>query len=103
MHCNYIEALRKFLDKFNRSDYYFREIAMGKSAVQTKEFAIDLEKSAHLIGAKRMEQLAKLIEMMFVYGKLDEMKVFVNRYHLELKKLIVEISRVLKVEKDGES
>jgi hypothetical protein len=103
MHCNYIEALRKFLDKFNRSDYYFREIAMGKSAVQTKEFAIDLEKSAHLIGAERMEQLAKLIEMMFVYGKLDEMKVFVNRYHLELKKLIVEISRVLKVEKDGES
>jgi hypothetical protein len=96
---DYKEQLRLFLDKFNRSDYYFREIVAGRAAVQIKEFALDLEASSHTIGAERMEKLAKRIELMVVYGKVDEMKVFVNRYHIELKKLIVEISNYLKASK----
>jgi hypothetical protein len=93
---DYTGALRAFLDKFHRSDYYFREIVTGKAALQIKEFAQDLEKSSHRIGAERMEMLAKRIGLMLVYGKFDELKVYVNKYHTELKKLIVEISRYLK-------
>jgi hypothetical protein len=92
----YAAALREFLEKFNRSDYYFREIVTGKASLQIKEFAQDLEKSSHNIGAKRMENLAKRIGLMLVYEKIDELKVYVNKYHTELKKLIVEISRYLK-------
>lgn len=94
--CDFDEELRRFLDKFNRSDYYFREIARGKAIVQIKEFAQDLEKSSLLIGAERMAQLAKRIGLVLVYSKLDELNVFVNKYHVELKKLIVELSNYLK-------
>ena len=91
----YANALKDFIETFDRSDIYFRDIAKSKAAWQIKEFAIDLEKKASLIGAERIAKLAEKISLMFVYDNLDMLPVYIGKYHLELKKLFTEIQKYL--------
>jgi len=91
----YANALKDFIETFDRSDIYFRDIAKSKAAWQIKEFAIDLEKKASLIGAERIAKLAEKISLMFVYDNLDMLPVYTGKYHLELKKLFTEIQKYL--------
>jgi len=93
---DYSEALKSFKETFDRSDVYFREIAKGKAVWQIKEFAIDLEKKASMIGAERMAGLAEKISLMFVYDNLDMLPVYIGKYHLELKRVMKEIDIYLK-------
>jgi hypothetical protein len=92
----YTKALKNFLETFDKSDIYFRDIAKSKAVWQIKEFAIDLEKKARLIGAERVAALAEKISLLFVYDNLDMLPVYTGKYHLELKKLFVEIRKYLK-------
>jgi hypothetical protein len=91
----YANALKDFLETFDRSDLYFRDIAKNKAAWQIKEFAIDLEKKARLIGAERIANLAEKISLLFVYDNLDMLPVYTGKYHLELQRLFGEIKRYL--------
>ena len=91
----YAEELNKFLDSFTGSDKYFRRVVNDKKTWQIKEFCIDLEKSAKMLGAESMLYLASNISLLFVYDKLDVLPVYSNKYHNELIKLIVEIKRYL--------
>jgi len=91
----YAEELNKFLDSFTGSDRYFRQVVNEKQTWQIKEFCIDLEKHAKVIGAQSMSHLANDISLLFVYDKLDMLPVYTNKYHLELTKLIVEIKSYL--------
>ena len=93
---DYLHALREFVEVFDHSDTYFRDIAQGKAVWQIKEFALDLEKKAALIGAERMTKLAEDISLLFVYENLDMLPVYSGKYHLELKKLLGEIHTYLK-------
>ena len=52
MGLNYEKELKNFLDTFNRSDIYFRQIVHEKATNKIKQFCIDLEKQSKLIGAK---------------------------------------------------
>ena len=92
---DYRVELKKFLEKFDRSDLYFRDIVKSKASWQIKEFAIDLEKHASSIGAERIANLAEKISLLFVYNNLDMLPVYTGKYHLELKKLFGEIKRYL--------
>jgi hypothetical protein len=92
---DYKSALKKFLDTFEKSDLYFRDIAKNKAVWQIKEFAIDLEKHAKIIGAERIAKLAEKISLLFVYNNLDMLPVYTGKYHLELNKLFKEINRYL--------
>jgi hypothetical protein len=92
----YTHILKMFLEKFDRSDLYFRDIAANKSVWQIKEFAIDLEKHANSIGAEHIASLAEKISLLFVYDNLDMLPVYTRKYHYELKKLFHEIERYLK-------
>jgi len=92
---DYRIELKKFLDTFEKSDLYFRDIAKNKAVWQIKEFAIDLEKQAKLINAERIAKLAEKISLLFVYNNLDMLPVYTGKYHLELKKLFAEINRYL--------
>jgi len=96
---DYIKELEDFVETFNRSDYYFREIANSRATWQIKEFAIDLEKKSKQIGAERLANLAEKISLLFVYNNLDMLPVFTGKYHLELKKALMEISSYLKKHK----
>jgi hypothetical protein len=96
---DYIKALEQFVETFTRSDYYFREIVNTRSTWQIKEFAIDLEKYSKQIGAKRMERLAERISLLFVYDNLSMLPVYAEKYHLELKRVLMEISNYLKKHK----
>jgi len=93
---DYSKALKEFVEIFDHSDTYFRDIAQGKAVWQIKEFAIDLEKKAAQIGAERMTKLAENINLLFVYENLDMLPVYTGKYHLELKKLLAEIHAYLK-------
>ncbi|MCF6205567.1 MAG: hypothetical protein L3J47_01545 [Sulfurovum sp.] len=93
---DYIDELHDFLETFDRSDVYFRDIAKSKAVWQIKEFAIDLEKKANAIGAERMVKLAEKISLLFVYDNLDMLPVYTGKYHLELKKLFTEIEKYIK-------
>jgi len=93
---DYIRELEDFVETFNRSDYYFRDVANNRATWQIKEFAIDLEKKSKNIGAERLGRLAEKISLLFVYNNLDMLSVYTRKYHVELKKALMEISNYLK-------
>jgi len=93
---DYIDALKEFVETFDRSDLYFRDIVNSKAVWQIKEFAIDLEKMANLIGAERVAQLSEKISQLFVYDNLDMLPVYARKYHNELKPLLQQINHYIK-------
>ncbi len=99
---NYRSALRKFLQEFKKSDIFFRQIVNDKTTWRTKEFLIDLEKETRFIGAMRLASLAEKASLLFVYDKLDDLKLYVGKYHVELKNLLNEIEKYLD-ETEGQS
>jgi len=96
---NYKSKLEIFLKKFQKSDIFFRETVKDKLVWNTKEFLIDLEKETRFIGAMQLASLAEKASLLFVYDKLDDLELYVGKYHMELKKLTLEIERYLKEEK----
>lgn len=93
----YSKELKKFLDIFDRSDIYFRQIVNEKSTQKIKEFCIDLEKHSKLIGAESMSRFADIVSLIFVYDKLDILPIYPGRYHLELQDLLEAIRKHLGV------
>lgn len=91
----YKNELKKFLDTFDHSDIYFREIVNEKSTHKIKEFCIDLGKQAKLIGAESILKFADIVSLIFVYNKLDLLPIYPGKYHIELQKLIEEIKKDL--------
>jgi hypothetical protein len=91
----YRDELEDFMESFNRSDIYFREIAQSKSVWQIKEFCINLEKKANLIGAQRVANIAEQVSLLFVYNNLDYLPVYAAKYHIELENVIREIKAYL--------
>ena len=89
----YAKELRKFINTFERSDLYFRKIVNDKSMNQIKEFCIDLEKQATIIGAESMLKFSNTINLIFVYDKLDMLAIYPGKYHIELDKLLNEIKK----------
>ena len=89
----YRKELKHFLDTFDRSDLYFRQIVNEKSSTKIKEFCIDLEKQSRVIGADSMLNFADIVSLIFIYDKLDMLPIYPGRYHLELKKLMTEIKK----------
>jgi len=91
----YTEALKNFVETFDRSDRYFRQIVNEKATQKIKEFCIDLEKNSKLIGAQSMFKFADIISLIFVYDKLDLLPIYPGKYHLELEQLLKEIKKYL--------
>jgi hypothetical protein len=60
-----------------------------------KEFCIDLERHAKLIGAESLFKLAETLSLIFVYDKLDMLPIYPGKYHIELEKLTEEIKKEL--------
>ena len=97
---NYKNKLETFLKDYKKSDIFFRQTVKDKSIWNTKEFLITLEKETRFIGAMRLAALAEKASMLFVYDKVDDLELYVGKYHVELKKLIFEIEKYLKEQKD---
>lgn len=93
MGLNYKRELKNFLETFDRSDIYFRDIVNQKATTKIKEFCIDLEKQSKVIGAESMLNFADIVSLIFVYNKLDLLPIYPGRYHNELKKLVAEIKK----------
>lgn len=92
----YTEELQNFIETFDRSDVYFRGISQSKAIWQIKEFCINLEKQANMIGAQRVANIAEQVSLLFVYDKIDDLPVYAAKYHLELQSLMQEIKAYLK-------
>jgi len=97
MGLKYSNELKNFLDTFDRSDIYFRQIVNEKSTNKIKEFCIDLEKHAKLIGAESILKFADILSLIFVYNKLDMLPIYPGKYHIELQKLLEEIKKDLHI------
>ncbi len=91
----YKKELKKFLEVFDRSDIYFRQIVNEKSSNKIKEFCIDLEKQSKLIGAESMFRFSDIVSLIFVYEKLDMLPIYPGRYHIELQNLLEAIRKHL--------
>lgn len=91
----YTEALKNFVETFDRSDRYFRQIVQEKATQKIKEFCIDLEKNSKLIGAQSMFKFADILSLIFVYDKLELLSIYPGKYHLELEQLLKEIKKYL--------
>ncbi len=91
----YSKELKKFLDSFDRSDIYFRQVVKEKLTWEIKEFCIDLEKHAKIIGAQSMLKFVDRVTLLFVYDKLDTLPIYTAKYHIELTKLIDKIKSYL--------
>jgi len=98
MGLNYTHELKNFLDTFDRSDLYFRQIVQEKSINKIKEFCIDLERHAKLIGAESLFKLAETLSLIFVYNKLDMLPIYPGKYHIELQKVIEEIKKEMHIQ-----
>ena len=92
---SYYDVLKDFLDTFDRSDLYFREIINSKSYDEIQQFYKDLKRGADMIGAKSMYQFVETLELVFEHKKFDYLPIYPGRYHLELQKLIKEIREYL--------
>ena len=97
MGLKYTNELKNFLDSFGRSDIYFREIVSENAMHKIKEFSLDLEKHAKLIGAQSILKLAETVNLIFVYNKLELLPIYPGKYHIELQKLITEIKKELRI------
>ena len=92
----YRDELKTFINTFERSDIYFRELCQSKVTWQIKEFCMNLEKQSRLIAAQRVADIAEQISLLFVYDKLGDLPMYAAKYHLELDHLIPEIKNYLK-------
>ena len=90
------DELTHFIEVFDRSDIYFRNISQTKAIWQIKEFCIRLEKQANIIGAEKIADIAEQVSLLFVYDKLDDLPVYAAKYHLELVNVMAEIKAYLK-------
>lgn len=95
MGLDYTTELKNFVETFDRSDRYFRQIVNEKATQKIKEFCIDLEKHSKLIGAQSMFKFADIVSLIFVYDKLDLLPIYPGKYHLELEQLLKEIKNYL--------
>ena len=95
MGLKYTKELKKFLEVFDRSDIYFRQIVNEKASNKIKEFCIDLEKQSKLIGAESMFRFSDIVSLIFVYDKLDMLPIYPGRYHIELQNLLEAIRKHL--------
>ena len=93
----YAKELQNFLESFDKSDLYFRQIVNEKQTNKIKDFCIDLEKESKMIGAESMQKFSDIISLIFVYNKLDMLPVYPGRYHMELTKLVGEIKKYLHI------
>ncbi len=100
---DYKSKLKTFLKEFKKSDIFFRQTVKDKAVWSTKEFLIDLEKESRFIGAMRLASLAEKASLLFVYDKLEDLELYVGKYHVELRKLLLEIESYLKKEEDQSS
>jgi len=91
----YSQELENFIENFNKSDLYFRQIVNEKQTNKIKDFCIDLEKQAKIIGAESMLKFSDTVSLIFVYDKLDMLPIYPGRYHMELTKLVSEIKKYL--------
>lgn len=91
----YSEKLKEFLDRFGRSDEYFIQVVNEKLKWEIKDFCIDLEKEAKIIGAQRVQEFAKDMNLLFSYNKLHTLPTYTKRYEIELKKLVIAIRSYL--------
>ena len=90
----YSKELENFLEIFNKSDLYFRQIVNEKQTNKIKDFCIDLEKQAKIIGAESILKFSDTVSLIFVYDKLDMLPIYPGRYHAELTKLTAEIKKL---------
>ena len=95
MGLTYTKELKSFVETFDRSDRYFRQMVNEKATEKIKDFCIDLEKHSNLIGAQSMMRFADIVSLIFIYNKLDMLPIYPGRYHLELEKLLEEINTYL--------
>jgi len=93
----YSHELENFMENFNKSDLYFRQIVNEKQTNKIKDFCIDLEKQAKIIGAESMLKFSDTVSLIFVYNKLDMLPIYPGRYHNELTKLVSEIKKYLHI------
>lgn len=94
----YSHELEIFMENFNKSDLYFRQIVNEKQSNKIKDFCIDLEKQAKIIGAESMLKFSDTVSLIFVYDKLDMLPIYPGRYHMELTKLVAEIKKYLHIQ-----
>lgn len=95
VHKDYKKGLKEFLETFDGSDKYFREIVTDKAVWQIKEFCIDLEKNARFIGALQTADLAARVGQVFAYDQLDTLPIYPGKYHKVLESLRQEIKAYL--------
>ncbi|RLA70863.1 MAG: hypothetical protein DRG09_02055 [Epsilonproteobacteria bacterium] len=93
----YTKELKKFVEIFDRSDIYFRQIVNEKASNKIKDFCIDLEKHSKLIGAESMFRFADIVSLIFVYDKLDMLPIYPGKYHIELQNLLEAIRKHLNI------
>lgn len=91
----YRQELKMFLESFEGSDRYFRQVVNEKATNKIKEFCIDLERQSKVIGAESMLNFANTISLIFIHDKLDMLPIYPGRYHLELAKLVEEIKKII--------
>jgi hypothetical protein len=91
----YNTLLERFIEEYEESDLYFRDLIMKEKYAEAMEFLHALKISSKMIGAHDMLLWIEMFETTWKYKKNDLLPTYPGKYHLELEQLIGEIERHL--------
>lgn len=90
------EELKKFLEIFERSDLYFRQIVTQKEYEKVESFCDDVLKRSEMIGAENVHQVMESVKAILKYRQYDILPVYPGKYHVEYIRLKDKINYFLK-------
>ncbi|MFT7823535.1 MAG: hypothetical protein ABXS92_02115 [Sulfurimonas sp.] len=92
----YKNELKKFLEVFDRSDIYLRDLTQQHKYEKIEQFCGRIADHARLIGALSLLKVVKMLRLVLLHQHYDLLAIYPRKYHAEFTKLKEKIEHFVK-------
>ena len=92
----YKNELKKFLEAFDRSDIYLRDLTKQQKHEKIEQFCERIADHARLIGALSLLKVVKMLRLVLLHQHYDLLAIYPRKYHAEFTKLKEKIEHFMK-------
>lgn len=92
----YKKELKKFLEVFDRSDIYLRDLTTQHKHEKIEKFCERITDHARLIGALSLLKVVKVLRLVLLHQHYDLLAIYPRKYHAEFTKLKEKIEHFIK-------